>query len=61
MDARQTASGALASRDPVDRGFEDMAVGRLFVAPVRWLFERAAALERRWIAWLGGESLGDRR
>jgi hypothetical protein len=38
-----------------------MVVGRLFVAPIRWLFERAAALERRWIAWLGGESVGDRR
>lgn len=48
-------------RIALERGFEDMVVGRLFVAPIRWLFERAAALERRWITWLSGESVGDRR
>lgn len=48
-------------RVALERGFEDMVVGRLFITPACWLFERAASLERRWIAWLGGESAGDRR
>jgi NAD(P)H-quinone oxidoreductase subunit 5 len=43
-------------RVALDRGFEDMAVGRFFVLPFRRLLEAAAAFERRWLALLGGES-----
>ena len=42
-------------RVALERGYEDMIIGRCFVTPVRWLFERAAAVEDRWLAWLGGE------
>jgi NAD(P)H-quinone oxidoreductase subunit 5 len=47
-------------RVALERGYEDMVVGRCFVAPVRWLFERAASLEDRWIGWLGDEPRGPR-
>ncbi|MFM7290555.1 MAG: proton-conducting transporter membrane subunit, partial [Planctomycetia bacterium] len=46
-------------RIALDRGFEEMAVGRLFVSPLLWLLEAAAGLERRWLARLGGESRPD--
>jgi NAD(P)H-quinone oxidoreductase subunit 5 len=42
-------------RIALDRGFEEMMVSRLFVVPFLWLIERAAALERRWLALLGGD------
>jgi NAD(P)H-quinone oxidoreductase subunit 5 len=42
-------------RIALDRGFEEMMVGRLFVVPFLWLIERAATLERRWLALLGGD------
>jgi hypothetical protein len=38
-----------------------MAVERLVAEPARRLFAAAAALERRWLAWLGGESPGGRK
>jgi NAD(P)H-quinone oxidoreductase subunit 5 len=41
-------------RIALERGYEETAVG-LVVNPVRWLFERAATLERRWVEWLGGD------
>ena len=41
-------------RIALDRGYEQMAVGRLFVSPLLWLLEAAASLERRWLALLGG-------
>ncbi|MFM8707197.1 MAG: proton-conducting transporter membrane subunit, partial [Planctomycetia bacterium] len=46
-------------RIALDRGFEELAVGRLFVSPLLWLLEAAAGLERRWLARLGGESRPD--
>jgi NAD(P)H-quinone oxidoreductase subunit 5 len=42
-------------RIALDRGFEEMVVGRLFVVPFLWLIEHAARLERRWLAILGGD------
>jgi NAD(P)H-quinone oxidoreductase subunit 5 len=48
-------------RVALDRGYEEMAVERLVAEPARRLFAAAAALERRWLAWLGGESPGGRR
>jgi len=48
-------------RVALDRGYEEMVVSRLVVRPVLRLLDRAAAAESRWIAWLGGESLGGRR
>jgi len=38
-----------------------MAVSRFVVGPVLRLLDRAAAAEKRWITWLGGESPGGRR
>jgi NAD(P)H-quinone oxidoreductase subunit 5 len=43
-------------RIALDRGFEEMVVGRLFVMPFLWLLECAADLERRWLAFLGGDA-----
>ena len=43
-------------RIALDRGFEQMAVGRLCVTPFLWLVEAAAGLERRWLALLGGDA-----
>ena len=40
----------------LERGYEEMLVGRFLVAPVVRLFEFAAAAERRWIGWLGGDA-----
>jgi NAD(P)H-quinone oxidoreductase subunit 5 len=48
-------------RVALDRGYEEMVVSRLVVRPVLRLLDRAAAAEKRWIAWLGGESPGGRR
>jgi hypothetical protein len=48
-------------RIALDRGFEEMAVGRLLVSPVLRLLESAAALEDRWTRWLGGEAAADGR
>jgi NAD(P)H-quinone oxidoreductase subunit 5 len=48
-------------RVALDRGYEEMAVERLVAEPARRLFAAAAALERRWLAWLGGESPGGRK
>ena len=42
-------------RVALDRGFEEMAVGRLLVSPILRLLEGAAGLEERWTRWLGGE------
>jgi NAD(P)H-quinone oxidoreductase subunit 5 len=43
-------------RIALDRGFEEMAVGRMVVAPFMRLLELAARLERRWLALLGGDA-----
>jgi hypothetical protein len=43
-------------RIALDRGFEEMVVGRLFVVPFMWLLECAADLERRWLVFLGGDA-----
>lgn len=40
----------------LDRGYEEMLVGRFVVTPFLRAVETAAAIERRWIGWLGGES-----
>ena len=48
-------------RVALDRGYEEMAIERFIVAPVLGLLDRLAATERKWIAWLGGESTGGRR
>lgn len=48
-------------RIALDRGYEEMAVGRLVVGPFLELLERAADAERRWLAWVSGESRGGRR
>ena len=48
-------------RVALERGYEEMAVGRFVVGPVLGLLDRLAATERRWIAWLGGETTGGRR
>jgi len=42
-------------RIALDRGFEEMLVGRLFVVPFLRLVGHAANLERRWLALLGGD------
>ena len=41
-------------RIALDRGFEEMVVGRFFIAPLTRFLEAAAGIERRWVAWLGG-------
>lgn len=41
-------------RIALDRGFDQVLVGRLFTSPFLRLLEFAAALERRWLALLGG-------
>ncbi len=43
-------------RIALDRGFEEMVVGRLLVVPFLWLLECAADLERRWLRFLGGDA-----
>ena len=43
-------------RIALDRGFEQMVAGRLFVVPFLWLLESAAELERRWLALLSGSA-----
>ena len=43
-------------RIALDRGFEDTVISRLFVTPFLRLLELAAAGERRWLAWLGGDA-----
>jgi NADH-quinone oxidoreductase subunit L len=48
-------------RVALDRGYEEMVVSRLVIRPVLQLLDRAAVAEKRWIAWLGGESPGGRR
>lgn len=48
-------------RIALDRGYEEMAVERFVVAPVVGLLDHLAETERKWIAWLGGESTGGRR
>jgi NAD(P)H-quinone oxidoreductase subunit 5 len=45
-------------RVALDRGYEDMLVGRFIVGPAVRLLEAAAAAERRWLAWLGGDPRG---
>jgi NADH-quinone oxidoreductase subunit L len=42
-------------RIALDRGYEEMAVGRFVVAPFLRLLELAAGLERRWLRLLGGD------
>lgn len=51
----------LVYRVALDRGYEEMAVSRFVVGPVLRLLDRAAAAEKRWIRWLGGESAGGGR
>ena len=41
-------------RIALERGFEEMAVGRFVVGPVLQSLKMAAAAERKWVAWLGG-------
>ena len=48
-------------RVALDRGYEEMAVGRFFVTPVLRFFDRMAAAEKTWLAWLGGDQPGGRR
>lgn len=48
-------------RIALDRGYEETVVSRCFVGPIMGLVERAAAVERRWIAWLGGDPPGGRQ
>jgi len=48
-------------RVALDRGFEEMAVGRLLVVPILRLLERAAAVEDQWTRWLGGEEVAEGR
>ena len=48
-------------RVALDRGYEEAFVARFVVGPVSRLLGFLAAAERRWIAWLGGESAGGRR
>ncbi|MFM7109462.1 MAG: proton-conducting transporter membrane subunit [Planctomycetaceae bacterium] len=48
-------------RVALDRGYEEMVVSRFVVGPVLRLLDRAAAVETRWIRWLGGDSPGGRR
>lgn len=43
-------------RIALDRGYDQMAIDRLFVGPVLWLLRRAADLERRWLELLGGDA-----
>ena len=45
----------------LERGYEEMVVGRFLVAPVVRLLSWAAAQEDRWTRWLAGESAGGRR
>ena len=51
---------AAAYRVALDRGYEEMLVGKLFVGPVQKIIGFAASIERRWIAWLGGDFPGGR-
>lgn len=48
-------------RVALDRGYEEMAVGRFVVAPVLRFLEGVAEAERRWIDRIGGEHPGGRR
>jgi NADH-quinone oxidoreductase subunit L len=47
-------------RVALDRGYEEMAVGRFVVEPLTALVDRAVAPERRWLAWVSGETRGGR-
>jgi NADH-quinone oxidoreductase subunit L len=47
-------------RIAIDRGYEEMLMGRFVVGPVMRLLDRAAATERRWITWVGGDVPGGR-
>ncbi|NDC53019.1 MAG: oxidoreductase [Planctomycetia bacterium] len=48
-------------RIALDRGYEEMAVGRIFTGPVLRALVVAAVAERRWIAWLAGRAPEARR
>lgn len=48
-------------RIALDRGFEEMVVGRFVVGPVQAALRRAAAAEAAWVNWLAGEQPGRRR
>jgi hypothetical protein len=48
-------------RVALDRGYEEMAVGRLCVEPVLRLLRLAADCERRWLAFLGRDRRGEGR
>ena len=41
-------------RVALDRGFEEMVVGRVFTSPVLGMLRRFAAWEERWTTWLAG-------
>jgi NADH-quinone oxidoreductase subunit L len=47
-------------RVALERGYEEMAVSRLVVAPVLGMLERLADGERAWVAWLGQKRGGSR-
>ena len=49
-----------AYRIALERGYEEMAVGRFVVGPMTRLLERATRAEARWVAWLAGERGGPR-
>lgn len=51
---------AAVYRIALDRGYDEMLVGRLVTGPVRRLLELASGLEQRWIGWLSGETRGNR-
>jgi NAD(P)H-quinone oxidoreductase subunit 5 len=48
-------------RIALDRGFEEMFVGRFVTGPVQTALRRAAAAEVAWVNWLAGERSGRRR
>jgi len=43
-------------RVALERGYEEMLIGRLVVGPVLRLLDRAAIAEKRWNRWLSGDS-----
>ena len=50
-----------AYRVALERGYEEMLIGRFVVGPVLRLLDRAATAEKRWIRWLSGDTTGGRR
>jgi hypothetical protein len=48
-------------RVALDRGYEEMVIGRFVVGPVLRLLDTAVTAEKRWIRWLSGEPVGGER